>query len=175
MGQGIKDLTGKISAGQIIVQPFIPSYSLLESISIDFATYHRINNAKLKFELLDRDSKVLYSETIGMSLLKDNEFHVFKIGIPLDNDKLHYIMLSSNGNDFNAVTAKYCIYEDPITDSNVKLYLFEHFIDGQLSCIMTYSDIVDTVLKCAEAVNENIDNFCNGLKKKFQPIFSKMF
>ena len=167
MGSGIKDLTGKLSIGKVVVQPFIPSYSYLESLSIDFATYCKVNTADLKMEILDRDGKAVFTKVVNMSFIHDNEYYTFKTSIVLDIDRIYYIKLTGNGDELNSVTAKYCLYEDPITDSNLKLYLFEPFINGELSCIMIYSDVVDTVLKCTDVVSEKIDDVAELLKKNF--------
>ena len=164
-GQGYKQLTGRISGGQVIIQPFIPLYTCLDAVSIDFATYCRINTANLKFEILDKSENTMYQETVSMSILKDNEFHIFKTSVMFDSDSIYYIKLSGDGEDGNSVTAKYSLTDVPIRDTRLRLYMFEPFVDGELSCILTYSDIADKLLEYRNGVVETCSNTIDELKK----------
>ncbi len=71
--------------GDILEQDFLCEGNLINSFSIKFATYNKVNHGNINVSLFDITSnQEIYSKQFNMSDFKDNEYHKFV----LDNDVL---------------------------------------------------------------------------------------
>lgn len=82
----VKDETGstqeviELKGDTTIEKKFISKYNGMKTVSIRFATFNNLN-VKGEFEVIIEDMKSnnkIYSKTINMSNLKDNEYYIFK-------------------------------------------------------------------------------------------------
>ncbi|WP_315072950.1 ABC transporter permease [uncultured Clostridium sp.] len=99
---------GQILKDTKIEQDFSVSADMISQISIRTATYARVNSGNLFIKLIDKeDSSVLFSETVPLSILKDNlDFNLdIKDKITgVSNKELALLITSDVDNVDNAVT-----------------------------------------------------------------------
>ena len=77
-------LTGPVVDGTCIRQVFFSPAEMLESISIFFSTYKRSNEGLIVIEIIDFiTEKSIFMTQCSASELKDNDWHTFKLNLPL--------------------------------------------------------------------------------------------
>ena len=104
----VDSTVGQILKDTKIEEDFSVSADMISQISIRTATYARVNNGNLFIKLINKeDNSILFSETVPLSILKDNLD--FNLGIKdkitgVNNKKLALIITSDVDNVDNAVT-----------------------------------------------------------------------
>ena len=88
-----------ISDGQRIEQVFVSDANTLSMVDIQIGTYMRINNFRLKVDIIDVEKKeVLASKTVDASHLIDNDYERIDFGsVLLEKGKSYSIAFSSYG------------------------------------------------------------------------------
>ena len=76
LGEQLVSLTDEITIGKKVDTIFKGNNNKVHTIDVFFSTYNRLNQGTLTLTLYDND-KQLYSTTVDMSIVKDNEYHRF--------------------------------------------------------------------------------------------------
>jgi hypothetical protein len=128
------NLTGEITKDKILIQPFIALDNFLKAISIEFATFCRVNHSTITLEILD-EGKIIRSLILNSQKISDNSSHVFNVEQDLVKDKRYELkMYSSDGVYGNAITAKY----GNSKHENTYLKINKDIIRGELSCLFYF-------------------------------------
>jgi len=99
-------LTGELTRGRLITQPFVAQEAKLGAIGIEFATYQRNNSATIAVDVC-KDGDVKGSAKVASSKLEDNNVFIFKLEVELDvNERYELRLYSPNGRRGSTVTAK---------------------------------------------------------------------
>ena len=112
LGEDQSLLTGKIIMRNHIIQPFMPLYFKLISVSIPFGNYCRTNNSKIFFSVLNNRMETVKTIEKDASMFKDNEYVRFELDIEIDKFKIHYLKIDSDALMHNAVTSKWSFIKD---------------------------------------------------------------
>ncbi len=134
---------GEITKDLYVKQSFVSPIDYIDSISLNFATYGRINSGNISILLLDGDNnKILYDWQLDISKIDDNSFVNLELDEPLKGvlDKKIFIEVKSDTSiSGNAVTLW---YNNSETHNEMKLYVKDEEILGTLCFKVKGRDIV---------------------------------
>jgi hypothetical protein len=97
LGQKAPTITGPLNDGVCVRQSFKALGSSLLSVSIQFATYKRVNPGELVIELIDFTGKVIKTVKLDSSVLADNSYRDFGFGVDLFPGKMYELRISGRG------------------------------------------------------------------------------
>ena len=99
-------LTGEIISGTEIIQKFKPLYSQLKQIRLMCATYMRKNQGNIRVSII-KETIAIYTETVDVSGLFDNEFININCNIKLDVGSVYELVINGiDSNSGSAITLK---------------------------------------------------------------------
>ena len=97
---------GFINKNIFIKQSFIANENKLSAISVQLATYARINKCNVTLELCDLDGNVITFKKINGSEIIDNAFYNFEFEPISDSKgKTFFLKIKSDGTEENSITA----------------------------------------------------------------------
>jgi hypothetical protein len=136
LGYDRGSLTGPIVDGVCIRQSFVAESDRLVSLSVCFATYKRVNDGFMIMELFDSARKVVASARANIATFRDNSYHEFVVGKPLQVGKTYEVRLrTDNCRSGTSVTAKWGLK----TKSGF-FFVGSKLLGGELSLSLLYAD-----------------------------------
>lgn len=150
----------------------------LESISLQFGTYARVNNSHLKVSLLDKNKNNIYEWNISSSSLLDNQYYEFKIDKPLTGMKnqLLYIRVTSdseNESDAVAIGLNDQINKtEKLTNKNKEI---DNTTLGYILIYKNYNDLLLNISICTLLLISLITCFIVVRKKDLHNIYAFIF